>query len=248
MYIIFQYLVPYAQYGRSFDENGFTTEQKIARSLELLEHPDQTREIYEAVNQETGYFDSPQGFWDRLQFVSVDDGLIQVTDQGKVFGLLPLEAETLNAIPHIFWPNKPVFNFGNIYAHEVGALSDDDTTTGISFSPTAEAYHMARWAGVLVVAPLIWFIFFLVYDSLFGDLRNTPWGLLILAQLSHEAPEGALTGVITLLTFGIEIMLFCVVFATYVAPVFATLVLGPERKIQAPQFPLKQEPLPGAPQ
>jgi hypothetical protein len=89
---------------------------------------------------------------------------------------------------------------------------------------------MARWTGVLVVAPLIWCLFFFTFDSLFGDLRTTPWGLLALALISHTAPEGALTSVVYLLTFGAEILIFCALFATWVAPLFAITVLGPDRR------------------
>jgi uncharacterized membrane protein YoaK (UPF0700 family) len=82
----------------------------------------------------------------------------------------------------------------------------------------------------LVAAPLLWFLLFFVFDSLFGDVRTTPWGLLVLALLSHIAPEGAISGAIGILTFGTEALLFCAVFATWVAPVLATVVLGPDRR------------------
>ena len=110
-----------------------------------------------------------------------------------------------------------------------GGLAEEDTTTGISFSPTAEAFHMARWLGVLVAAPILWVLLFVVFDSLFGDLRATPWGLLAIASISHIAPEGGLSVMIYLLTFGSEILIFCALFATWVAPVLATAVLGPAR-------------------
>ncbi len=47
---------------------------------------------------------------------------------------------------------------------------------------------------------------------------------------SHSAPEGMLTGVIALLTFGVEVLVFCALFATWVAPLLATAVLGPDRR------------------
>jgi hypothetical protein len=38
----------------------------------------------------------------------------------------------------------------------MGGLSEEDLTTGISFTPTGEAYHMARWLGIFLIAPLLW--------------------------------------------------------------------------------------------
>jgi hypothetical protein len=247
-FLVFYYLVPYAQYGRSQVDETMTEDQKNAVSYKLLEHPEQTRQTYNEIEATSAgavgeYFDKPQGFWDRLQFISLDDAIINATDQGKVFGLLPIKAEMLNAIPHVFWPDKPTYNFGNVYAHQAGlSVSEEDTTTGISFSPTAEAYHMAKWVGVLVLAPLIWFVLFVVYDSLFGDLRATPWGLLVIAMFSHFAPEGMLTGVIAQLTFGTEALVFCALFAAWVAPVLASTVLGPKRRGVAPRISFQPAP------
>jgi hypothetical protein len=146
----------------------------------------------------------------------------------------------MNAVPHFIMPDKPSLNFGNTYAHEVGGLPEDDFTTGISWSPTAEAYHMGKWFGVFVVAPLIWFLLFLVLDSLLGDLRATPWGLLALSLLSHYAPETQLTGAIYVITFGSVIFTFCALFATFVAPTVAIAVLGRDR--HSFQRPIPLEP------
>lgn len=236
VFVVFYYLVPFAQYGRNQVGDAETLNERVAIAARLLEHPEQTRQQYELIGQDTGinaYYNSPQGFWDRLQFVSVDDSLINVTDQGHVFGLLPIKATLLNAIPHFLWPNKPVLNFGNVYAHEVGMLPDDDTTTGISFSPTGEAYHLAKWAGVLILAPLLWFTLFVTFDRFFGDLRATPWGLLVIALFAHSAPEGALGGVIYSLTFELEALIFSALFATWIAPLLAIPVLGPDRRAVA---------------
>jgi hypothetical protein len=234
-FIIFYYLVPYSQYGRSFPEGNGSFSARFDVALGLLEEPNKTREAYE-INAAGGgglsqYYNRPEGFWDRLQFVSVDDKLVNITDEGKVFGLSPIAAQFMNSIPHVFWPDKPSLNFGNAYAHEIGGIDEQDTTTGISFSPTSEAYHMAKWVGVLVVAPLLWFLLFTILDSLFGDIRTTPWGLLALAMISHLAPEGSLTGTIGLMTFGVVTLSFCAYFATYGAPIIAVAVLGPDRRI-----------------
>ena len=65
------------------------------------------------------YYDTNQGFWDRLQFISADDALNNITDQGAHFGLRPLQYALYNAVPHIIWPNKPTMNAGYAYAHEI---------------------------------------------------------------------------------------------------------------------------------
>jgi hypothetical protein len=240
--VTFRYLVPYSQYGRDQVPEGATMSQRMDVVIPLIEHPDETRRKYleqqEEEEQNTAglggragaYYNAPQGFWDRLQFVSVDDELINFTDQGHVFGLMPIEASFLNVIPHFLWKNKPTWNFGNLYFHEMGGLSEDDTTTGIAFSPTGEAYHLAKWTGILVVAPLLWCLFFFVFDSLLGDLRASPWGLLALALIAHLAPEGGLGGLIYFLSFGVEMLVFCALFANWVAPIFAIPILGPDRK------------------
>jgi len=234
LFIIFHYLTPYADYGRNFRGDTHTITQKIDLTVRLLEHPDQTRQKYldTTVGDSGGYYNTPQGFWGRLQFISVDDSLINITDHGHVFGLWPIKATFLNAIPHFIWPNKPPLILGNNYMHEINGqpLNEGDTSTGISFSATGEAYHWAKWVGVLIAAPLIWLLLFVVLDSLIGDIRTSPWGLLVLAMLSHTAPEGMLSGAIAFLTFGVEAIIFCALFATFVAPFFATAVLGPERR------------------
>jgi len=248
VFVIFHYLTPYADYGRNFRSEAQTFTQHVDLSLRLLEHPEDTRQKYldATGGYSGGYYNTPQGFWDRLQFISVDDGLINVTDHGHVLGLWPVKAVFLNAIPHVIWPNKPDLNLGNNYMHEINGqpMNVGDTTTGISFSPTGEGYHWAKWVGILVVAPLLWLLLFIVYDSLLGDIRASPWGLLVLALLSHVAPEGMLSGVIAFLTFGVEAVIFCALFATFVAPFFAIAVLGPNRRRFAPQPSFRHLPHP----
>jgi hypothetical protein len=239
IFVFFRYLTPYTQYGRGRLPPYATYAQRIDTAIPLLEHLDRTRQIYNqevaGIEVQTGlnaYYSTPQGFWERLQMVSADDKLIEVTDRGRIIGLFPLKLAFINAIPHFIWPNKPGINPGNYYAHEINGQAswEGDTETGISFSPTAEAYHVAQWVGILVIAPVLWCTLFIEFDLLFGDLRSNPWGLLALADIAHVAPEGGLSSVIYQLTFGVEILVFCALFATWVAPLFAIVVLGPERE------------------
>ena len=246
IFIMFHYLAPYSQYGRSQVDASMTQSQRLDVSVRLLEHPEETRKTYFEISRGIrgldAYYNTSQGFWDRLQFISADDALNNITDQGRVFGLKPLLYALYNAVPHVFWPNKPFLNAGYTYAHEISGedIDPDDPGFGIAFSATAEAYHMYQWLGVLVIAPIVWLLFFVVFDSLLGDLRTTPWGLLALVLISHIGPEGGITGVIYLLSFGVEILVFCALFAKWVAPIVAVTVLGPERKLlPRPAMPIR---------
>ena len=92
---------------------------------------------------------------------------------------------------------------------------------------------MAKWVGLMAVAPALWFLLFVLYDQLLGDLRTTPWGMLVLALLSHVAPEGGISGTIWLDTFGVEILLFCAFFSRWIAPHFAIAFLGSKQQTEA---------------
>jgi hypothetical protein len=233
---MFEFLVPYSQLGRDLvqPESSFTERLSLTASLLTdlgkirLDYAEQGAEAYG--DNATGYFNSQQGFFDRLQMIAPDDGLINATEQTQAFGLTPIYISIANLIPHVFWPDKPSMLAGNTYAHEVGGvISDDDFSTGISFSPSGEAFHLAEWAGVFILAPIVWAVLFIIFDSLCGDIRKSPWGLLAIAVFAHYAPEGMLTGAIYLMGYGAISIIFAAFAAAYVMPVLGTLLAGPEK-------------------
>ena len=225
------YMVPYAQDGRNYRSETGTLSENIAVSIDLLQHLDLVRDRFKAseafsATQETSSYFAQSAFLDRLQMISVDDRLIDVTERGDVFGLTPVLVDFENLIPHVFWPNKPTPFYGNAFAHEIGGLSEDDTTTGVSFSPSGEAYHLDKWVGVLLVAPLIWILLFVTMDSLCGDVRRSPWGLLVIALFAHTAPEGMLDGAIYTLGYGSLSVIFGALASAYVMPLLGKLLTG----------------------
>ena len=230
---MFRYMVPYSQYGRNFEADSYS--DKIKASFQLLTNlegvrQEANRSLQEAYGDSTvAYFNTSQGFMDRLQMISVDDGLIDVTEKNGPFGFYPIILGFENLVPHFLWPGKPSISFGNLYAHEIGGLAEDDFTTGISFSPSGEAYHLGRWMGVFIVAPLLWILLFTVFDSLCGDTRVSPWGLLMAAYFAHTAPEGMLGGVIYSLGYMNFGLVVAALSAAYVMPIFGSLVKGPEQ-------------------
>jgi hypothetical protein len=234
---MFRFLVPYSQYGRNFRSETGSVRENLNIAISMLSNLEEVRRQSELVVENSTaetltqhYFTTPQGFFDRLQMISVDDALIDVTEKNGTFGYSPIIAGFENLVPHVLWPNKPDIRFGNLYAHELGGMiGDDDESTGISFSPTGEAFHIARWTGILIIAPILWTMLFTVFDSLCGSVTESPWGLLAIAQFAHTAPEGMLGGVIYMLGFVTLSITIAALTAAYVMPLLGTLFKGPEQ-------------------
>ena len=231
------YLVPFCQYGRGLVEQTATQSTRITTSIALLTHLGEVREKYNAAQgwdarseNDYWFFEKDEGFFDRLTMFGIDDALITVTDQKGTYGMSPYIFYVASFVPRIFWKNKPSISMGNVFAHEIG-FNEEDTTTGISFTPVAEAYHEAKWFGVLVVEPILWIITFVILDSLCGDLRKSPWGILVLAFFAHIAPEGALQGLFYMMSYGTLIVLVVAYFSAYVMPLLASLVSPPKRNV-----------------
>jgi hypothetical protein len=160
--------------------------------------------------------------------VSIDDALINHTQQFGTFGIAPVIQSFENVVPHFIWPDKPSLMAGNTYAHEVGLLAEEDTSTGVSFSSTAVAFHLLGWPGIFLLAPAIWLLLFTIFDSLCGDVRKAPWGLLVLALFAHAAPEGDLNAIIYMCFYVGFAIIFAAVMGAYVMPVLGTFFIGPE--------------------
>jgi hypothetical protein len=243
LYVIFHFLVPYSQWGRTQVPENATFPERMQVSIALLSDLNGVRQQYEAAfaddtdigsSDDTGtsmeYYNEPQGFFDRLTMIGPDDALIDFTNRGNYYGVTVIPAYFANWIPHFLWPDKPGLASGNLFAHEIGGiLGDDDYSTGISFTPSGEAFHLAGWAGVFVIAPLIWIMVFTVFDSLCGDTRKSPWGLLTIALFAHDAPEGMLGGAIYVTWFGSLGIIFVALACAYVMPLIGTLLAGPEK-------------------
>jgi hypothetical protein len=229
---VFRYLVPYAQYGRNFREESvggnFSTVLSLLSDLGYVrqQYLESSTDSYE--DRVFGYYNQPQGFFDRLQMISVDDALINRTDQFGTFGIYPMVVAFENLVPHFIWANKPTLLSGNIYAHEVGLLAESDENTGVSFSSTSTAFHLIGWKGIFLLAPAIWFLLFFVFESLCGDTRKTPWGLLVLVLYAHTAPEGDIGTMVYSASYSAFGIVFAAIVGAYVAPLIGTLFIGPE--------------------
>lgn len=231
------YLVPFSQVGRNSRLEEGTFGDVVRNALPLFLDLQGTRTVFlegekEAeVNpgDEPHFFNRPQGFLDRLNMLAPDDALAEYTEQGNLSGLQITQIAFLNIIPHFIWKSKPFYYVGNMYARDIGMVGDEDYGTGVSFSPAGDAFHQDKWIGVLAVLPLIMVFTFLVMDSLGGDLRKSPWGLLFAVISAHAAPEGMIGGQVWISTYAALGVTLVALISKYVLPVVTGAITNMDR-------------------
>lgn len=251
LFFMVYYMVPYSQYVRNFRDRDNSRQANQTTTLDYIFRLNEVRQLYLEGSENDGYvtgphfYDKEQGLMDRLAAISYDDALIDRTDQGFVFGLYPVFHGIINTVPTFIWPSKPPFFTGNVYGREIGALGPDDVTTGISFSPQADAYHEAKWLGIFVIMPLVCFVYFLANDSFVGSTRDSPWPLLLIVLASHIAPEGELDAMLLQVVEGSIGIMFMATLIRYVMPLVVRLSTGGERTVvrRTMQFRLGSGPL-----
>jgi hypothetical protein len=225
-------------YGRDDVYPGMTLGAKLELAEGIIQNVGQVRQdVYddvikaEEISGETGYYNQPEGLVDRLSMVPNDAALIAFTSRGHVLGYAPVLGNFRNWIPHFLLPDKNdvIMGGGNYYDHEMGTLAENDNTTGISFSPAAEAFHLGGWQGVFIVMPMVLTMFFIVFDWLMGDMRRNPWGILVILLFGHIAPELGILGPIHETMFGSIAVIASILFCVYVAPILGAAV-SPQRQ------------------
>jgi hypothetical protein len=184
------------------------------------------------------YFNNADvGLLSRLTIIPVDDLMFTYTGKGHYVGYTTILRDYENWIPHFILPNKVGGYNGNYYAHEMGSfLAADDTTTGISFSPVAEAFHVGGWMGIFLLLPAIWFVLFASIDFVAGDMRMSPWALLLVVYFAHAGAESLLSGLIYYTGYGNLSMVVAIVFCTRMAPILGALFHGGTKEAPVPRL------------
>jgi hypothetical protein len=212
---------------------GMDGTQHLVLAWYLLTHrqylEDHLKQI--EVTREMGvseYYNEPQGsLIERLSMIPPDDELFAFSAKDHYEGMTPIYQYFGNLLPHFLNPDKQVTFGGNFYAHEMGSgLAEDDYSTGISFSPVAEAFHCEGWGGILWLLPVVWILFFSSVDFVVGDVTKYPWGLMVVVWLAHAAPEQLVGGMIYFMGNGNFGMMLAIIVVTRIAPILGTLLLG----------------------
>jgi len=235
-------IVPLIAEGRDSAPDGANYAQRAAIVYHILTHlaeakqqENETNDNIRAAQIMTGYYDSTQGFIERLSIIPIDDAFFNYTAKGNYIGYNAILLYYENFIPHFILPDKPQPYNGNYYAHEIGGfLAPDDFSTGVSFSPVAEAFHVDGWTGIFLLLPAIWLSLFVSVDYICGDLRNSPWGLLVVVLFAHAAAESLLGSLIYISVYGNLGIVLAILFCTRFTPVLGQLFYGNQRKQPEP--------------
>ena len=226
-FIIYTYMVPYCSVGRNIDPDGRSGLEVAGYMISHIEEvrvqfeeDDADRHGYEYVS----YYPRYIGLLNRMDVISGDSALAEVTDRLGPIGFSPAITALSNFVPHILWKNKPRGLYGNQYAHEIGELGKDDFSTGVSFSPSADAYHEGYFFGVLVFEMLVMSIGFTLLDSLAGDARRNFAVLVMLGLVVKVSHENALYGTINLCAQPMFALFFVALPCAYVFPIIGRFV------------------------
>jgi hypothetical protein len=233
---------------------GLDGDQRLALIYSLVTHWDKFQEhvkgqeAMEGENGAAGYYTKAQGsLIERLSMIPPDDIMFAYTAKGHYEGIAPVLDYFNNLAPHFISPNKHISYSGNYYAHEIGlGVSADDYSTGISFSPVAEAYHCEGWGGIFWLLPLLWILLFTTVDFIVGDMTKYPWGLMVVVWFAHAAPETLLGGIIYFIGLGNFGMFLAIIVVTRIAPIIGALFTGkavsPPTRSMARARPILSQP------
>ena len=234
------FLFPWAQYARSMTRQATLT-GTVDATIGLLRDPNTIPAMYrwyadslkanEDVNQVSLCYDHPYGLMDRESLICQDDRLIQITQRVGPVGPSYLIDGFEMVIPHFLWPSRVNLSLGNIYGRETDESSQEDFTTAVAFAPIGDAFREFGWSGIVVVMPILYFFTFIILDGVFGDARESPWGLVLVSYAAFAAPGLLLPVHAQLWGHYIPLVLFVMWVTRYIAPQIA-VALG-FRKIQA---------------
>lgn len=234
------FLFPWAQYARSMTRQSTFT-GTIDATISLVENPQTIPAMYqwysdslkmnEDINQVSLCYDHPHGLLDRESLICQDDRLIDITQRTGPVGPQYLIDGFEMVVPHMLWPGRVNLSLGNIYGRETDESSSEDYTTSVAFAPIGDAYREFGWSGIVVVMPVLYFFTFIILNGVFGDARESPWGLVLVCYAAFAAPGLLLPVHPQLWAHYIPLILIVMWVTRYVAPQIA--VIFGFRKIRA---------------
>ena len=182
-------LFPYALYGRDIVRTP-RFEENIRRAsvlfVDVVENPLKFQTILEQKGEkyhsQFNYFPIPNATLQRSSLIPTNAGIVDATLRDGTTGLGTLALGFEMAVPRFLLPDKAVLGNSNQLAHrEPGLVGKHDFTTGITIGPASDAFSMAGWPGVFLLAYFLALFYFGAFRYVTGDslYRNVfPLGLV----------------------------------------------------------------------
>jgi len=186
------------------------------------------------------YFGRDVGMLGRYSLISLDAGLISSVKDGNYMGYEGIIEGCIDWIPHFIYPNKPVVFNSEFYAHRLAGLSQEDTTTGISFGSFGTSFAMGGWIGLVILITIVEGAFLLIMDALCPSVTSMPWIVCLLAFMMHSGPETNIDALVTGLVLVPVELAFVVLVTRYGVRFFSSFVGGSQRGTQLEEFRQKR--------
>lgn len=147
------------------------------------------------------YYEKPLGMLERMSLIKMVDLLTAASIEQGDSGWDNVTHGFKMMVPRFLYPAKPVWNTGQVLAHKVGMLADDDESTQVSFGFIADAFSAFGWWGAAIIPFVIGVGFFTVYKFLVGSLDRNVWGIYFAAELQHAFTESTIASMTLMILY-----------------------------------------------
>jgi hypothetical protein len=208
--LAFFILFPFGQVTRSYTR-GANIRETYKKTVEYfqqnLQNPnffvDQYLDYREGVEDDkvTRYFNSPNGFLERLSLIKTADMLISATFTQGTGGWETIDPAFADLLPRIILPHRYA-DVPNILGVRAGMIDEDNTGTDIAFGFAAHAFYAFGWPGVIVTSFLLGTLITVVTRLVTCDLPCNIWAIVLLGGYQHSVAEGNVGSDLNLFTVG----------------------------------------------
>ena len=198
-------LYPFAQQARN-EVRGLGFKQTVMEMTSLLRRDFGSWEGYAELRdreeasgddfKDYRYFDVSSSFLERLSLIKMVDLLVSATLRNGPGGSETVTHGFKMLLPRFLYPQKPVWNTGQILGHRAGMLADDDESTQISFGFIADAFGAYGWAGAFWIPFCIALAFFLMFRALLGPVAGNVWSVFFATQFQHSFTEATIASMV----------------------------------------------------
>lgn len=213
-------LSPLALVGRSYARTPNFIENVGAIITVISRGPSEWKselENFSERNTSFQYYGEDMGILDRFSLIEQVDELVSATLDTGASGWLTIEHGFKLMVPHVLYPDKPLYNSANYLGHRIGIISDEDETTQITFGLVAESFSAFEWGGALIIPFILNLLFFVIYKKLVGNIFNNIWAVWLFGLFQHAFVEATIASMLSSIFRFSLLIIFVYVLLTFLA-------------------------------